>query len=138
MYGSLDISVSGMVAQRSRMDVISANLANQGATRNAQGEISPFRRRIAIFMPGDPSSGTSRGREMGVHVSEIRLDDSPFQKRYDPHHPDAGENGYVLMPNVNPAIEQVNALETARAYEANVAAAEATKTMLAQALRLIA
>ncbi|MEQ9616924.1 MAG: flagellar basal body rod protein FlgC [Phycisphaerales bacterium] len=137
MYGSLDISVSGMIALRTRMDVISANLANQNATRNAQGEISPFRRRIAVFMPGDPTSSTKPGREKGVHVSEIMLDESPFQKRYDPHHPDAGEDGYVLTPNVNPAIEQVNAVETARAYEANVAAAEATKTMLAQALRLI-
>ena len=137
MYGSLDISVSGMIAQRTRMNVIASNVANASATRNADGESIPYRRRIASFMPGDPTSSTKMGRQMGVHVGEIELDQSPFQKRYDPHHPDAQEDGYVLTPNVNPAIENVNALEAARAYEANVVAAEASKTMLAQALRLI-
>jgi len=138
MYGSLDISVSGMIAQRTRMDVISANIANQNATRNAQGEPIPFRRRIAVFEPGDPSSSNARGRGKGVHVSEIELDRSPFQRMYDPNHPDAREDGYVLMPNINPAIENVNILEASRAYEANVVAAEASKTMLGQALRLLA
>jgi len=138
MYGSLDISVSGMIAQRTRLDAIAANIANQNATRNADGEISPFRRRITIFSPGDPSSRTKAGRELGVHVSAIELDQSPFKMRYDPHHPDANSEGYVMYPNVDASIENVNALETARAYEANVVAAEASKTMLAQALRLLA
>ncbi len=137
MYGSLDISVSGMIAQRTRMNVIASNVANSSATRNADGESIPYRRRIASFMPGDPTSSTKMGRQMGVHVGEIELDQSPFQKRYDPHHPDAQADGYVRTPDINPQLEQINAMQAARAYEANVVAAETTKTMLAQALRLI-
>lgn len=138
MYGSLDISVSGMVAQRTRMDVIAANISNQSTTTQPDGTPIPFRRRIAMFAPGDPSSNNGTARELGVHVSDIELDESPFQRRYDPNDPNAGEDGYVLMPNINPAVERVNLVGAARAYEANVVAAEASKTMLAQALRLLA
>lgn len=143
MYGALDISVSGLIAQRTRMDVIAANLANSDATRDAKGNLSPFRRRVAHFASGDPTARSERARGLGVHVAEIELDMSPFRKQWDPGHPDAQPDGtpdagYVLLPNVDSTTEQVNSLMAQRAYEANIAAAEATKTMMAQTLRLIA
>lgn len=143
MYGTLDISVSGLVAQRVRMDTIAANLANRNTILDARGDANPYRRRIAVFETGDPSASTRKGRGMGVHVSEIMLDQGDFRKKFEPDspyakpvgHPDAG---YVYYPNIDPVTEQVSAVEAVRAYEANIAAAEATKTMMAQALRLIA
>lgn len=143
MYGALDISVSGMVAQRVRMDTIAANLANADAVADAQGNPNPYRRRIAIFQPGDPSAVTNEGKALGVHVSAIELDQGDFRKIYDPSHPFArkegeADAGYVYYPNVDTATENVNAVDAMRAYEANVAAAEATKSMIAQALRLLA
>jgi flagellar basal-body rod protein FlgC len=142
MYGSLDISVSGMTAQRTRLEAISANIANADAIVDPAGDPNPFRRRMVHLAPGDPTSNTPAGRAGGVHVADIELDDAPFRRVYDPTnqfafpegHPEAG---YVMYPNIDPMIEQVNALEAARAYEANIAAAEATKTMLGQALRIL-
>jgi flagellar basal-body rod protein FlgC len=142
MYGALDISTSGMVAQRTRLDAIAANIANAKTVYDVDGERVPYRRRIVHFAAGDPTAASSGGREMGVHVKEIELDQSPFNKRWDPSSPEAvksgPDTGYVLEPNVNTVWEQINAVEAARAYEANIVAAEATKSMLGQALRLIA
>ncbi len=143
MYGALDTSTSGMVAQRTRMNVIAANLANLATTRNAEGEPIPFRRRVALMSPG----ATSARGAAGVRVSEIGEDPAPFRKVFDPSHPDAATvtdprrdmvKGYVNYPNVDPTIETINSIEARRAYEANVAAAEVTKSMFAQAMRLIA
>jgi len=133
MFGSLDISASALAAQRTRMDVIAANLANVNTTRDADGE-GPFRRRIAVFGEGDPATKST----MGVHVRDIMLDDAPFRMVHEPGHPDADADGYVQYPNINPANEMVNLLEASRAYEANIAAAEATKNMVNAALRLLA
>ncbi len=142
MYGALDISVSALTAQRTRMESIAANIANAHTRYNVNGESIPYRRREVYFAPGDPAAQTEAGREGGVHVAAITLDDAPFNKKWDPTHPDAikegADAGYVLESNVNVAWEQVNAVEAARAYEANVVAAEATKAMIGQALRLIA
>lgn len=134
MFGTLDISTSGLVAQRTRMEVIAANLANRDSIYDAQGNYSPFRRRIAVFAPGDPETG----RSQGVHVRSILLDRSPLQPRYEPENPHADANGYVQYPNINPVMEQVSAIEATRAYEANVTAAEAAKQMIQTSLRLLA
>ncbi|HVZ92891.1 MAG TPA: flagellar basal body rod protein FlgC [Phycisphaerales bacterium] len=143
MYGGLDVSVSGMIAQRTRMDTIAANLANQGAILDSSGKPNPYQRRIAVFMPGDPDAISADGKKLGVHVGQIQLDDAPPKKVWDPGHPYARQvpetdAGYVYYPNVDPVTEQINAVDAMRAYEANVAAAEATKSMIAQALRLLA
>lgn len=144
MYGTLDISVSGMVAQRVRMDTIAANLANINTILDEHGEANPYQRRFAEFMPGDPSAKTRAGRSMGVHVQDIGIDTRTAPRKvWDPTnehakpagHPDAG---YVYFPSIDPITEEINGLEAQRAYEANVTAAEATKSMLAQALRMIA
>lgn len=134
MFGSLDISTSAMVAQRTRLEVISANIANANSIYDAEGNYAPFRRRMAIFAQGDPTTG----RDEGVHVRDIQLDDSEFRKRLEPDHPHADEDGYVYYPNVDSTVEKINALEASRAYEANVTAAEATKSMIQSSLRLLA
>ena len=134
MFGALDISTSALVAQRTRLEVISANLANAQSVEDADRNYAPFRRRMAIFRPGDPSSGSARG----VHVSKIELDDGPLKMKHEPGHKHADADGYVAYPNIDPAMEMINALEASRAYEANITAAEATKSMLQSSLRLIA
>lgn len=133
MFNALDTSTSALVAQRTRMNVIAANIANQNSVIDADGNYNPFRRRIAILASGDPASGSDRG----VHVREMKIDPSPYQKKYEPGHPHADEQGYVNYPNISPVIEQINALEASRAYEANITAAEATKNMMQTSLRLI-
>ena len=134
MFGALDTSTSALVAQRTRLDVISGNLANRFTTLDADGNFAPYRRRIAMFAPGDPATGSSEG----VHVRSIELDDSDFRRVYEPGHPNADKAGYVDYPNVDSSIEMINALEASRAYEANITAAEATKSMLNATMRLLA
>jgi flagellar basal-body rod protein FlgC len=132
-FGALDISTSGMIAQRQRMTAIAGNIANIDTLLNADGEYEPFRRRIPIFAPGDPATGSPRG----VHLSEIRIDDGPLQMRYEPDSPFADEQGYVGYPDISLVIEQMNAMEASRAYEANITVAEATKSMYSIALEIL-
>jgi flagellar basal-body rod protein FlgC len=138
MYGALDISTSGMIAQRTRLTAISANIANKNAV---YPDGTPYRARHVMFSPGDPTARSKEGRGWGVHVQQVQFDPSPFNLRWDPGNPRAirqGEKaGYVEESNVNPITEQVNAMEAGRAYEANAVAAEATKAMIGQALRLL-
>ena len=134
MFEALDIGASGMLAQRVRLDTIAANVANINTTHNARGERVPYRRRFATFMPGraeDPA-------QPGVHVDSVLQDTSPFQKRYEPGHPDADAEGYVRYPNVDLAFEMVNMVEASRAYEANANLMEVSKAMFNASLRLIA
>jgi flagellar basal-body rod protein FlgC len=142
MYGTLDISTSGMLAQRARMTAIAANIANRNTIIDAQGNVNPYRARRVNFAPGDPSAKTESGKRLGVHVAAIEIDQGEFSYRLDPGSPYAIKSGkwkdHVPEPNVNPVVEQLNALEASRAYEANVVAAETTKQMMAQALRLLA
>jgi flagellar basal-body rod protein FlgC len=139
VFDTLDISSSALVAQRTRMDTIAANIANINTTRNARGEPVPYRRRFAVFAEGQGGHGHgSDAAGPGVHVQRIHLDSSPFQRRYQPGHPDAGADGYVLYPNIDMSIEFVNALEASRAYEANVTTMEVTKSMINASLRLLA
>lgn len=142
MYGALDISTSGMIAQRARLASISANIANRSTILDSAGNLNPYRRRMVHFAPGDPTAKSPEARKLGVHVAAVQLDPAPFNMVWDPTNPyaykDGSQRGYVPQPNINPVVEQVNALEASRAYEANVVAAEATKTMIAQSLRLLA
>ena len=138
MYGALDISTSGMMAQRTRLDVISANIANKDTILDAQGNYSPYRRRIAFMSAGNPNASSNGGRDMGVHIGEVGQDQSPLKLKYAPNSPYADESGYIKEPNIDTTTEQIDAMEAVRAYEANVVAAESTKQMMALGLRLIA
>jgi len=136
MIRSLDISGSALVAQRVRMNVIAGNIANAFTTAQEDGRIEPYRRRVVTFAAGDEAGGP------GVHVGEVLEDPSEFRLVYDPGHPHAIKQGrlagYVQYPNVNLTMEYVDAMEAARAYEANVAMMNLTKSMLRQALQLLA
>ena len=137
MYNSLDIAVSGMVAQRTRLNTIAANLANQNTILDASGNPNPYQRRFTVFAPGDGNGGS------GVHVQSIEINDAPPKLRWEPNSPFARpegspDAGYVYYPDIDPVTEQIDALEAQRAYEANVQAAEAAKSMMAQALSILA
>jgi flagellar basal-body rod protein FlgC len=134
MFDVLDIGASGLAAQRLRMDTIAGNVANINTTRNAAGEKIPYQRRIVMFAEGQQHNAA----KPGVHVSQIQLDPAPFQKRFEPGHPDADADGYVQYPNIDLSIEYVNMLEASRAYEANITMMETSKAMMNSALRLIA
>lgn len=134
MYGILDVTTSGMIAQRTRMTTISANLANRETLVDENGDYAPYRRRFVLFSPGD----AARGSELGVQVSEVAEDQGPLRMKYEPGSPFADGDGYVGYPNVDPIIEAMDAMEAARAYEANVTVAEATKSMITVALQLLA
>jgi flagellar basal-body rod protein FlgC len=139
MFSTLDISTSGLVAQRIRMDTIAGNIANASSTADDQGRAVPYRRRIAAFASGDPARG--RGAA-GVHVAGIQNDPSAFRMVYDPNHPqaikDGPKQGYVQFPNVDLAAEMVNGMEASRAYEANLAAFEVSKAMITGSMRILA
>lgn len=137
---SLNISGSGLTAQRFRMDVISENIANQDATRTENG--GPYRRKMVVL-----SSTSNNFKNMmiknvndyeagGVEVSEIVEDESEFKLVYNPEHPDADENGYVNMPNVDTLKETVDMMEAYRAYQANITALNTTKQMAVKALEI--
>ena len=141
MFGTFDISASALTAQRVRMTTIASNLANIDATRDtfgrvvrdAQGRNVPYRRQDVVFQTTDVGGG-----RMGVMISQVREDMSPFKAVHDPNNKElADKDGYVYYPNVDPATEQVNAISASRAYEANVTAIETTKSMMNATLRVI-
>ena len=134
MFTAFNVSASGMTAQRLREDTISQNLANVDTTRSADG--TPYVRKTVMFqekqnMSFDSILMTTIGQiGNGVKVTSIVDDTSTAMKKvYDPSHPDADENGYVLYPNVNTVTEMTNLIDASRAYEANVTAFNASKSM---------
>jgi len=133
MFGTFDISVSGMRAQRVRMTAIAQNLANINTTHNDAGEPEAYRRLVTIMAQGADKAGSP-----GVRVAGVVEDPGPLRRVNDPDHPDAGPDGYVSYPNVDMVTENVDAIEAARAFEANVAAFEMTKSLISNALRILA
>jgi len=145
IFHSINTSGSALTAQRVRMDVISSNMANMDTTRGeyVNGEWQPYRRKMVVTQPqgGQFSSFLSKAmgsKEMsgGVKVTEITEDDTPFELIYDPEHPDANNEGYVAMPNVDPLKEMVDLISSTRSYEANVTVMNASKGMLMKALEI--
>ena len=139
MYGTLDISTSALTAYRTQLDVIAGNIAMKDSVRFENGEAIPFRRRVALFAPGDPSRGNGAA---GVHIDRIVEDPAAFGLRWNPGHVHAiqsgPEAGYLRVSNVDYHTEMVNAMTAARAYEANVTVMEMAKSMAARTLQLIA
>ena len=139
---TLNISASGMTAERVRMDVTAANLANVNTTHTAQG--GPYRRQLVLFAPAD--SGASFAETLagvggqsgasGVQVQGIVSDTSPLKKVYEPGHPDADKQGFVSLPNIDTVSEMVDMMSASRAYEADVTAVNAAKAMAMKALEI--
>ncbi len=141
MFNSINISASGLTAQRLRMDIISRNIANANTTRTSSG--TPYRRQIPIMreVEGDSfksalSCAMNKRNGEGVEISEVKEDMSDFKSVYNPSHPDANEKGYVLMPNVDTVTEMVNMISATRSYEANVTALNSAKSMAMKALEI--
>lgn len=129
---SLDISASGMTAQRMRLDIVSENIANKDTTRTADGGV--YRKKSVVFQ--DILNSAAAGKEKGgVVVSEIIEDTTnPTQMVYNPGHPDADADGYVEMPNVDSLKETIDAMSASRSYDANVTAFNIMKQMAARGL----
>ena len=137
MFQAFDVSTSALVAQRARLDTIAGNVANAHATRNAAGEAEPFRRRWVRFTSADGGAAAGPRRAPGVNF-EVKTDEAtPLRTVHSPGHPDADADGNVKLPNVDLTTEFVNAVEAARAYEANVAAVELSKQVAEQSLRIL-
>ncbi len=135
MFKGLDISSSALSSQRTRMNVIAQNLANINTTRDANGNVNPYRRKKVVFSEGNPLFTNTKN--LGVRVEKIYEDKSDFKKVYRPEHPDANEEGYVLMPNIDVPVEMVDMIEATRAYEANVTAMDSTKSMVTRLLGIL-
>lgn len=162
-FNVFDIAASGMHAQRIMMDTVSSNIANANTTRNAQGEREVYAKKEVTFKavyrdslrPNTPKGGVEpvvdlqdgpylRGRvtfcedelSKGVMVDEISESDEPYKVVYDPTHPDANEEGFVTLPNVNVVEEMVNMVNASKAYEANVTIAQTTKAMIQSAMNI--
>lgn len=126
----LEISASGLEAQKIRMNIIASNLANARSTRSPDG--GPYRRKDVVF--SEVLEGVGGIPSSGVEVSGVIEDRRPFEVVYDPQHPDADEHGYVKLPNVNVLEEMVNLISASRSYEANVNTINAAKNMAQKAL----
>jgi len=153
MFDAMRISATGMSAERTRMDVASENLANANSTNGPNG---PYRRKEVALrtagggfgaqlasaarasVPGSSSIATQTGTTAGgVQVAGVVEDKTPNRKVYDPGNPDADNQGYVSMPNVNPVVETTDLISSSRAYEANVTAMQTTKTMISRVMDLL-
>ncbi len=162
LFGLMETSGSAMEAERMRAEVVAANMANAETTRTAQG--GPYRRQEVVFAAGRgdpdfldsmtsatenagagtmasaalPTPGLPDGTAVasGVHIAQVVQDASPPLKRYDPGHPDAGPDGYVAYPDINPLTEMVDLMGATRAYELNGSAVQAEKGMITSALEI--
>jgi len=136
-FSAMDISATGLITQRYRMNVASENLANIDSTRTANGK--PYRRKqVVLASVGEHQEPFPQlmGRLGGARVSAIVEDQTPFRQVNRPGHPDADQNGNVLMPNVNAVLEMADIMSATRAYEANINAFTAAKSMITKSWEL--
>ncbi len=135
---AIGISATGLDAESRRMEVIANNVANAQTTRGEDGKV--FQRKEVIFAARLKEAMGTDGAEkklQGVELQKIVPDQRPPKMVYRPGHPDADENGFVTMPNVNPVEEMVNMMSASRSYEANLAAVRMSKNMASQALDIL-
>jgi flagellar basal-body rod protein FlgC len=139
LFSSLQVSASGMAAQRARAELLVQNMANVETTRTPEG--GPYRRKDVVFssdLQSSPFSATFQNElSTGVNVADVITDDRAPELRYMPGHPDADADGYVAYPNLNPAEEMVNLMNAQRSYEGNVSAMSAVKDMISHSIDLL-
>ncbi|MEH7122862.1 flagellar basal body rod protein FlgC [Bacillus sp. JJ1773] len=145
IFHSMNNSASALTAQRLRMDVISSNMANAESTRGklVNGEWQPYRRKSVVLEPKEAQFSNFLNKAInrssagnGVKATRIIEDETPFKLVYNPEHPDANDEGYVELPNVDPLREMVDLISATRSYEANVTVLNASKSMLMKALEI--
>jgi len=143
LFAALNISASGLTAQRLRMDVTSANLANAQSTRTPGG--GAYRRQDVVLrestgdgsFAGSLAGALGGGEPAGVEAAAIIPDTTPLRRVYEPGSPDADARGYVEMPNVNPVEEMTDLIDASRSYQANVTAMQTTKQVFAKTIELL-
>jgi flagellar basal-body rod protein FlgC len=139
LFSSLQVSASGMAAQRTRAEMLVENMANSETTRTPEG--GPYRRKDVVFtsdVEASPFSAVFQNElSQGVRVADVTTDDRPPELRYIPGHPDADANGYVAFPHMNPAEEMVDLLSATRSYQGNIAAMGAVKDMINRSIDLM-
>ena len=134
-FSALNVSASGLAAERVRVNLAASNLANAESTRGPDGK--PYQRLDPILQAvpfGEALAASGGAAPMGVQVSQIVQDPTPGHRVFDPSHPDADPQGFVTLPNVNPIHEVVNLMTAQRSYDANASAVETLKTMAQRAL----
>jgi flagellar basal-body rod protein FlgC len=129
LFSSLEVSASGMAAQRLRVELLVQNIANSETTRTPEG--GPYRRRDAVFV-SEPFR-----EALGVAVAEITQEEGEPERRYVPGHPDADAEGYVAFPRLNPIEDMVDLTAAVRSYQANLAAMGAVKDMIQRSVDLL-
>jgi flagellar basal-body rod protein FlgC len=135
IFDALDVSASGLIAERTRMDVTSQNLANAQSTGYRRQDVVLRQAGGGFASVLGQAIGGNGGR--GVEVAEVVTDSSPQRRIYDPGHPDADAQGYVELPNVNAVTEMTDLISASRAYEANVTALQTAKQMFSKTLELL-
>jgi flagellar basal-body rod protein FlgC len=139
LFSAIQVSASGMAAQRTRAEMLVENMANAETTRTPEG--GPYKRKDVVFSTDTQSSPFSAAFQnelgVGVKVAQVVTDNSAPEKRYLPGHPDADENGYVAFPKMNPAEEMVDLLNASRSYQANVSAMTAVKDMITNSIAIM-
>jgi flagellar basal-body rod protein FlgC len=139
LFASMNVSASGMAAQRTRAELLVQNIANSETTRTPEG--GPYKRQDTVFSSEPQTSPFSAvfQNELadGVTVSDILVDQSAPDMRYMPGHPDANADGYVAFPKINPAEDMVDLLSATRSYEANVAAIASVKDMISRSIDIM-
>ena len=132
LFKAMAVSASGMKVQGARLKVIAENLANANTTAETPGDL-PYRRKVITFQ-------NALDRQMGVEtvrVAKIDVDKKDFERRYDPSHPSADADGYVLLPNVSSIIEAMDMREAQRSYEANLSAIDSARQMLTRTIDIL-
>ncbi|WP_225071609.1 flagellar basal body rod protein FlgC [Desulfuromonas sp. CSMB_57] len=139
IFTAIQVSASALSAQRTRLNVISSNLANVGTTRTPEG--GPYRKQDVVFRSSEnifdrQLQGAMQAGVKGVEVAEIRPNDRSFRTIYQPGHPDADANGMLVLPNINVMEEVVDMMTATRTYEANVSAIKSAQRMALKALEI--
>lgn len=139
LFAALQVSASGMQAQRTRAEMLVENMANTETTRTPQG--GPYKRKDVVFsseLEESPFSAVFQSElGTGVTVSDVTEDNSAPEMRYMPNHPDANADGYVAFPKMNPAEDMADLLNATRSYQANIAAMTAVKDMITHSIDLL-
>ncbi len=142
LFSVLSVSASGMSAQRSRAELLVENIANSETTRTPEG--GPYRRKDVVFSSDSVASPFASeleaqlsGSMVGVKVAGVTVDTREPERRYMPGHPDADADGYVSLPNLNPAEDMVDLMSASRSYQANVSAMTAIKDMIHHSIDLL-
>ena len=136
MFSAFDVSTSALVAQRTRLNTISSNMANMSTTRNESGQPEAYTPRYTVFQTNAEVSTAGGGQ--GVKVASVEYANVQPDMKYEPGHPDADTNGYVAYPNIDMTSEFVDALSATRAYEANIGVIEITKDLGQRTLQILA